>query len=135
MDIKPLRWWTLVLILIGCAVGLMREAPPLQGNVPSVWGGPEETSLARLKSLENRYSLKLVFAPTGSGDLNDVNVKITDARGRVLFERAGDAPIVMVKLPSGTYSVSATHGDATETRQFQVTGTLQTEHFHWAAAP
>jgi len=60
------------------------------------------------------YNLHLSFALTEGNYVSDVEVQITDAKGRTVVERSPKA-LVFIKLPAGTYRIRAQmHGQPLE---------------------
>jgi hypothetical protein len=111
---------------------------PAAGSVPEVEviaDGVGETAQAGLKAIEGRYNLKLVFTLVEGNYLADVSVAIRDAQGRTVAERVAEGPILMARLPAGTYAVAAAYGGKTVERKVRVGGGLRTEYFRWPSTP
>ena len=90
--------------------------PPerMQGNVEFLSGGrtPEEEAAVKRESQE--WPLEVVFDEKDGAreaTLDDIPVKITDARGNVVFDGVSSGPVLLVKLPKGRYTIT-THWDA-----------------------
>ncbi|MGH7961052.1 MAG: carboxypeptidase regulatory-like domain-containing protein [Candidatus Binatia bacterium] len=60
-----------------------------------------------LEAMSEDYNLKLIFALTTGHYLNGVEVRITDNGGRTVLEATSQGPWFFVRLPAGTYRVSA----------------------------
>jgi hypothetical protein len=62
----------------------------------------------QLAQARHQYSLRVATAARGSGAfLADVELRITDEAGRVVFDRRLDGPLLLVDLAPGRYSVEA----------------------------
>lgn len=103
--------------------------------VAVVSGGVGEDALAAMKAKEGDYNLKLVFTLTEGNYLADVGVLVKDARGGTVVEHVADGPVLLARLPKGTYSTSVSYNGKTQTRKISVGERLHTEYFRWAANP
>lgn len=101
---------------------VVRTAP---GGVEYVNGGAGAEAQEAIGKMQSSFALKLVFATsTGAYAVAD-RVSVTRGSASVLdVERAG--PLLLVKLPPGSYRVEATAGGRTEGRDVRVGGALQT---------
>ncbi|MDH3289145.1 MAG: hypothetical protein OEP48_15665 [Betaproteobacteria bacterium] len=95
-------------------------------------GGIGVSSQERLKMLEPQFNLKLVFTLTEGNYLGDVNVALKDAGGKLLLEHVTEGPIFMVRVPAGSYSVSATYSGSPQSRTIKAAEKLRTEYFRWS---
>jgi len=93
-----------------------KHLPPehVLDGIPFLSGGatPEEREAVKREAQE--WPLEVVFYERdGSKDrvLEDMPVTITDAAGKVVFDGISQGPILLVKLPKGSYTV-ATKWDA-----------------------
>lgn len=79
------------------------------------------------------YNLQLVFALQGSGSyLADVRVRIVDAAGHSLLEEQSPGPLFYVRLPAGTYRISAEFQGLAVHRSIALGGRrLQSLYFYW----
>jgi hypothetical protein len=103
-----------------------------RGAVPIVSGGVGEDALARLRARENEFNLKLVFTLVEGNYLADVGVSIADVSGKPLVEHVTDGPILMARLPAGTYVVAARYLGNAQTRKVTVrSDRMQTEYLRW----
>lgn len=129
--------WMVAALLVGLAVQSMAaERVPARQNVPVISGGVGAESMARLQVLEKEFNLKLVFALVEGNYVADVGVTIRDASGRAVVEHVTDGPILLTRLPAGTYTVEARYGRQSQTRKLSVRGDrLQTEYLRWSSDP
>ena len=79
------------------------------------------------------YNLQLVFATQGSGEyLADVKVLIADATGRTRLEALSPGPLFYVRLPPGSYRITAAYAGSPVHRSVVITDRRrQTLHFYW----
>lgn len=86
-----------------------------------------------LAAITGDYNLQLVFATQGSGEyLADVKVLIADGKGNMLLEAQSPGPMFFVRLPTGSYRISADfHG--TPLRKSVTIGDRRRQnlYFHW----
>jgi len=86
--------------------------PPLQtyGSVRYISGGIGLDESTAIKTAEKDFTLSLLFAQTKRGEyLADVKVSIRDKAGSTVLEAVSDGPMLLAKLPAGTYRISAEH--------------------------
>lgn len=111
------------------------EKAGVPGGVSYVSGGIGEDSAAELKAREKEFNLKLIFTLIEGNYLADVGVRVTDAAGKTVVEHVADGPFFLAKLPAGTYTVTASYGGKTQTRQVKVGSGLRTEYLRWPSDP
>lgn len=99
--------------------------PKTQGNVTYLSGGAGSEEVDYLKSQMKDYSLALMFSRTGGDYAANVAVAIKDGRGNTVFEAPSTGPYLLVKLPSGKYSVTATYQNDAKTRSVTVDGSAR----------
>jgi hypothetical protein len=79
------------------------------GTVPYASGGGGEAERAALEARSDEYNLRLTFTVHDTGAmLADVALTVDDVRQGRVFALAASGPLVYLKLPPGTYTVSAT---------------------------
>lgn len=105
--------------------------------VPYVTGGigldERETMLQQAK--QEGYNLKIVAAATGGAYLGGVTVRIVGRDGKQVLQAAMDGPWLYVKLPPGSYTVTADDGEQAHKRATQVPATgLREIVFRWERA-
>lgn len=86
-----------------------------------------------LATLSGEYTLQIVFATQGSGEyLADVRLQIADAKGGTLLESESPGPFFFVRLPAGTYRISADFNGTPLQKSVVLTGRgLKTLYFYW----
>jgi hypothetical protein len=107
----------------------------MQHHASFVSGGVGASSQEDLKAREREFNLKLVFTLVEGNYVADVNVAIRDASGRTVLEHEAPGPLFMAKLPSGTYTVSATYEGRSQSRKVSIGERLHTEQFRWPSNP
>ncbi len=121
--------------LLGVAHALAAEKAVTPSNVSFVSGGVGIDSQERLAAREKEFNLKLVFTLVEGNYLADVGVKIADAAGKTVIEQVSDGPFFMAKLPAGTYTLTTSYSDKTQTRKVKVGAGLRTEYLRWPSNP
>jgi hypothetical protein len=121
------------LLSIGAAhaQGKADTAGAQKGAVPYVAGGGDLGEREKLAAREKEFNLKLVFSLVERNYVSDVNVVVKDNAGKSLLALNDEGPIVLAKLPSGSYVVQATRDGKTLTKKITVGQKLHTEHFRW----
>jgi hypothetical protein len=110
--------------------------PQQQGDIGFVSGGVGDDDRTALRQMAHNYNLRLQFAIQGSGEyLSDVNVTLTDEKGRTLLDTISDGPLFFAKVPPGRYKITAAEGGRTLTHAVVVpaAGTAA-QAFYWPAA-
>jgi len=93
-----------------------------QNGVGYEFGGWNADDRAQLESRAGSYPLMLGFAWSNAGNyLADVALKVEDAKGRTLVNLDECGPIVLLKLPAGSYRLTAARAGKVQTRAVQVT--------------
>ena len=105
-----------------------------QINVPAI--PHESTGIGDddpLAGIVGDFNLQLVFATQGSGEyLADIKVLITDAKGNTLLDEKSPGPIFFVRLPAGTYRISADfHGTPLRKSVTVSDRRMQNQYFYW----
>jgi hypothetical protein len=130
---------TIALVSLALAGGSHLAAavePITRDGITFVSGGIGLDAQEKLQAQSRDYNLRLVFTLAEGNYLADVNVALTDARGKRLLEHTADGPFFMAKLPAGQYTVTATYGGNTQTRRVSVgTRGLSTVHMRWPSNP
>ena len=99
----------LVMPLLAGSAGAVQDQPVVQGGIETVCTG---VGSAKDNPAWNAYPVKLVFANQAGEDLAQVHLALMQG-GKSVLETDCDAPWILMKLPAGSYSVSAAvPGDA-----------------------
>jgi len=94
-----------------------------QNGVIFLSGGVGADERDAMLAVQREYTLWLSFEQKGEHDLSsDTEVRIHDARGKVILETVAEGPWLMVKLPAGHYRVTARQDDAEGSRSVTVRG-------------
>ncbi|KRC86155.1 hypothetical protein D3C87_707040 [compost metagenome] len=101
--------------------------PPVQhqGPVEYVSGGIGIDESEAMKAAASHYPLALTFAAQRDGKADyvaDVAVVIRDAQGKSVLQVTAEGPYMLVKLPAGSYKVSATYNGKAQEREVSVQG-------------
>jgi hypothetical protein len=94
-----------------------------QGSVQYVSGGIGLDESEALKAAAKDYPLALTFAAQRDGKADyvaNVAVHIQDAHGKQVLKAESEGPYMLVKLPAGSYKVSATFNGKTQDRDVTV---------------
>lgn len=104
---SPFLIFTLTIAWLFAASGsLAAERGADAGAIPHQSSGIGDDD--PLASMTGDFNLQLVFATQGSGEyLADVGVLIADAKGHTLLDETSAGPLFFVKLPAGSYRISA----------------------------
>ena len=98
-----------------------------------VGGGTSTGEIDALKAQEDRFRLKLMFTLNEGNYLAGVNVTVRSAAGTTVMEQNDTGPVLLVNLPAGTYTVTATSEGRTQKRTVQIGDRLRTEYMRWPA--
>ncbi|MBN3791205.1 carboxypeptidase regulatory-like domain-containing protein [Burkholderia sp. Bp8963] len=80
-----------------------------QGDVSFVSGGIGQDESTAFQRNEAAWPLALRFTGAGGEFLADVHVRITDAKGAEVLKTDAHGPYMLVKLPPGRYTVTASY--------------------------
>ena len=106
-----------------------------ENGVTNVNGGIGEAEAAAMKTEAQHYPMSMIFsAGKDNAFLADVKVTITDKGGKPLLSTAA-GPIMLVKLPAGTYAIAAERDGMTLHRTVHI-GTKANQQIvlHWPKA-
>jgi hypothetical protein len=110
-------------------------APPAQAqtsqqdpDVTYITGGVGETGLEHFKAIETAYNLKTLYAAKNGEFLANVNVRITDAKGKVVLDTVTEGPYLLARLKPGSYTVAATFNGTTKEQKVTVKDKITREH-------
>ncbi|TWI67273.1 hypothetical protein IP91_01386 [Pseudoduganella lurida] len=138
---KPIR--TMVTFALACGLQLGMGSAWAQedglvtgsaGAVTYASGGVGDDQRAALAAMKPDFNLRLTFATRGSGDLKaGVALAITDSKRKPMMQLADSGPNVYVKLPAGTYWISATLDGQEQSRSVTLgrNGAARDVLFYW----
>jgi len=117
--------------LLGAAISVnaaqANNLPPerVHGVASYVTGGVSDGEVERFQAAFKQYPLVVeLYEHAGARDeyTADANVRIMDREGATVLEQRADGPFMMVRLPAGDYTVSASlHGQALPAHKVHVT--------------
>lgn len=122
-------------LLVAAAVVVLTVAMEARGaDVPYVTGGIGFEGREEMQAAERDHSLKVVAAEKNGDYLAEVNVVIESAKKERMLDATMEGPILLAKLPPGTYTVKATFEGQTQSRTVTVGGQgLRTLDFRWTS--
>ena len=82
---------------------------------PYLTGGVSTEEREVLDASGNAYNVQLTFAEKSGAYLSDVNLVLTDAKGREIIAIRTNGPLFYIQLPEGRYGVSAAFANETKT--------------------
>ncbi len=90
-----------------------------------------------MRSTASGFHLRLMFSGARSGELiAGVETTIHDSRGREVLRLPAVGPIVYAELPSGTYTIVASHRGQIQRRTITVNdGRMADAHLTWPDSP
>lgn len=94
----------LIMPLLTSAAQAVQDQPVVIGGVETVCTG---VGSAKDNPAWSAYPVKMVFANQAGEDLAQIHVAVMQG-GKPVVETDCDAPWVLMKLPAGSYNVSAT---------------------------
>ena len=127
-----------VLLVFSAACAYAQTSAPradAAAGVSYVAGGIGLEDRQRLAAREKDFNLKLVFTLAEGNYLSDVDVAVKDAGGKSLLTLPASGPIVLVKLPRGSYVLQASYEGKAQTRKFNIGERLHTEQLRWSSNP
>jgi hypothetical protein len=104
-------------------------------DVPHVSGGIGGAEREELRNKEREYNLKVVTAMKSGDYLSDVLVVIESATKEPMLETTMAGPILLARLPAGSYTIKATAAGETLTQTVTIEPQqLRQVHFRWGDA-
>jgi len=94
--------------------------PQTASGIAYITGGVTIDERQEMMAQRNNYSLLLKVAAKSGKYLGDSVVKITDQAGATVFECTTDGPWLLVDLPVGRYTVSATGLEITQSQKILI---------------
>ena len=117
--------------LVAAALLTVTSGVVVAAEVPYVTGGVGLDEREQLAAQEKDNNLKVVVADVSGDFLADVRVVIESARKETMIDATMKGPILLTKLPPGSYTVKATSAETTMTRTVTVGAELRTVDFRW----
>jgi len=101
-------------------------------EVRHISGGASAEAREELRAQEPEFNLKIVVAEKSGDYLADVKIAIGSARNQTVIEDKMLGPILLAKLPPGTYTIRAVYEDKelTQTVAVPARGLRQVD-FRW----
>ena len=115
-------------------IALHSDAARTNASVPAISGGVSLNARDNLRTQERDANVKLVFALNTGNYVADVHVKVVDSKGRVVIDDISNGPWLLAKLPSGSYTATATYNGKAVTQRFSAGSGLRTAQFRWPAS-
>jgi hypothetical protein len=104
-------------------------------DVPYISGGVGAGSREELLAKEKDYNLKIIVAATSGDYLADVKIVIESARNEPVLAATMEGPILLARMPPGTYTVRATSDAKTQTKTVTIASQgLRQVDFRWDRA-
>lgn len=112
-----LRLSAMTFVLVGAAqlaLAMPEGVPPVQhaGGISYLSGGVGSDESAAIKGEMGNYPLVLEFVgKTNAGNdyLADIPVQISDVHGTVVLDTSSRGPFMLISLPNGRYTVTASY--------------------------
>lgn len=105
------------------------------GAITYLSGGIGSDQSAAIKDAMHNYPLVLEFVGTthaGNEYLADIPVRIADMHGNNVLNASAHGPFMLLSLPDGRYTITATHDGKTERRAVNIaSATHAHEMFAW----
>ncbi|HWY25345.1 MAG TPA: carboxypeptidase-like regulatory domain-containing protein [Nevskia sp.] len=130
-----------VALALGCPPASADSGTPVAagGGISYVSGGIGLDESGQMKMEARRYPLALEFLEQthGVGTYSaGEQVMIQDAGGRAVFSATSQGPFMLIDLPDGRYSVTASCNGREQTREIEVLGGAHRQiSFVWPAKP
>jgi len=115
-------------------IALHSDAAKMDATAPAISGGVSLNARDSLRTQERDANVKLVFALNTGNYIADVHVKVVDSKGKVVIDDMSNGPWLLAKLPSGSYTATATYNGKAVTQRFSAGSGLRTTQFRWPAS-
>lgn len=129
-----------VLAMLLAPVAFSAQGNPEATSAPKVGenyitGGVGLEERARFKGREKEYNLKIASTLFEGNYVSDVEIAVKDSSGKSVLALTTQGPLVLAKLPRGSYTVQASYDGKTQTRRVSLGAGLQTIIFRWQKNP
>lgn len=91
-------------------------------SIQTYSGGIGEDEINYIHSVQNQYSTKLLFTENNGEYLSDLPLTIRNSHGDTVVKTVTNGPVLLVNLPAGSYTVTATEEGASRDQKISVTG-------------
>ena len=114
------------------------NAVPRTGKMGYLNGGFGEEQADLMRDMSSQFPVRFTFSRhNGTRDTDefvaDVHLRIVDSGGRTVLDLPQQGPILLLRLPEGTYSIEAERNGEVKTRKFDVVaGRHQAIALSWA---
>src|SRR5688572_14646607 len=115
-------------------IALHSDAARANASAPAISGGVSLNARDNMRTQERDANVKLVFALNTGNYVADVHVKVVDSKGKVVIDDMSNGPWLLAKLPSGSYTATATYNGKAVTQRFSAGSGLRTTQFRWPAS-
>ena len=96
----------------------------MQGSIAYVSGGIGEDEAQAMKQAAASYPLTLELAAPSGGPhdeyVSDAKVEIRDRQGNAILSTRTEGPLVLIRLPSGTYTVDVAWNGAVKHKTIDI---------------
>ena len=108
------------------------EVRAADAPVPYISGGTGADAREALLAREKEFNLKIIVADKSGDYLAGVKIVIESATKAQVVDTTMEGPILLAKLPPGTYTIRATSNDQKLTRTVTIAAQgLQQVDFRW----
>jgi len=137
-NIHRLTAVTTLTAVLAFAAGAFAQAPmpqtQTQGSVAYLNGGAGDEEVQYIKQSMNDYSMALAFARAASPRAEyvaNVAVTVKDGKGGTVLHVPAVGPYLLLKLPAGSYAVTATYEGQAQTRTVSAGKPASLVTFEW----
>jgi len=104
-----------------------------EGPIAYAMGGIGKDEQMTMHHLAKQFPLRIAFSERKDNEfLADVPISITKQDGREIFKLSKAGPLLDLRLPNGTYRVTARFSGRTESRKVTLGGKeAKNLYFHW----
>ena len=125
-------------LIVGVGSPAYAQAPmpeqKMQNTVAYLNGGAGDEEVQFIKQSMRDYSMALAFARAASPRAEyvaEVAVTVRDGKGQTVFDLPSSGPYLLLKLPAGSYQVTATYLGKAQTRRVSTRNAASLVTFQW----